>query len=127
MLFSAGFVEISSLVLLIAKGTTSLQITGSPQSVTNATLDSFVTFECTLSSLLADPAWNINGTDYQVTDLPLGYMYKRENYSKLLIIGPLYLHMNVTSLYCYIFNIEGRQESDRAWLIIKSSTLDFSE
>jgi hypothetical protein len=106
------------LLLIILASVESLEITGNPQSVTNATVGGNATFECTLSSESASPSWNINGIDYQVTDLPFGYYFQSVSFSKRLIVNPVLKKMNNTSIFCFILNFNGRQESLPAKLII---------
>ena len=103
------------LLLIILASVESLEITGNPQSVTNATVGGNATFECTLSSESASPSWNINGIDYQVTDLPFGHYFQSVSFSKRLIVNPMLKKMNNTSIFC---NFNGRQESLPAKLII---------
>ena len=108
----------SYLLLIILASVESLEITGNPQSVTNATVGGNATFECTLSSESASPSWNINGIDYQVTDLPFRYYFQSVSFSKRLIANPVLKKMNNTSIFCFILNFNGRQESLPAKLII---------
>ena len=106
------------LVFIVFGSVDGLQITQSPQSRPNATIGDTVVFQCRLNSKSANPGWSINGTDYQITDLPLGYSYKEENYTKSLVVGPLEQQMNNTYFYCYIITFGGRYESSRAYLVI---------
>ena len=94
-----------------------MRIVSGPVSVTNATLGGTARFECMLSNRYSYPAWNIDENDYDVTDLPLGYEFKSEGYSKILIVEPLQQAMNNTCYYCFVETYEGRQESSRAKLI----------
>ena len=99
-----------------------LQITSSPQTVSNATLGSTVRFECQTSTASALPEWNINGRDYRVTELPLGYRYESILNSKVLIVSPVEIAMNNSVYYCVLtfYTPEGyvRVESERAMIII---------
>ena len=108
--------------------TVGVQINFSPQSISNAPLGGTARFNCILSSETAYPAWNINGKDYLVTDLPLGYMYtfSSDSYSNELIVGPLNMAMNNSCYYCYVINYQGRrQESAQAKLtIIQTHIMD---
>ncbi|CAI8047457.1 hypothetical protein GBAR_LOCUS26223 [Geodia barretti] len=110
-------------LVFLAFGTVDgLAITRSPQSMRNATIGDIVSFECRLNSKSAHPGWGINGTDYQITDLPLGYSYKEETFTKSLVVGPLVRSMNNTCYYCYIITFGGRYESSRAYLVMEYDT-----
>lgn len=80
-----------------------MHITRSPQTISNATLGSTVRFECQINSTSLFPQWNINGRDYIVTDLPLGYEFKSVSYSKVLIVSPVEQAMNNSVYYCFLF------------------------
>ena len=99
-----------------------MQITGNPQPITDARLGDYGMFNCMLDSESAYPNWNIKGVDYQITHLPKGYAFKSVSYSKELIVGPLREEMNNTVLYCYVLTFKERIESERAELVIASSS-----
>lgn len=105
----------------------SVEITSGPRSVTNATVGGNATFECILSSESVSPSWNINGIDYQVTDLPFGYVFRSVSFSKRLIVSSLVEEMNNTSIFCYILTFFGGQESVPAKLIIKITNVKLTK
>lgn len=96
----------------------SVFITSSPKSILNARIGSCVVFECKLNSETVYPSWSINGTDYPITDLPLGHAFRSESYTGQLTVGPLNRRMNNTVYYCYVVTLNGREESAQAHLII---------
>ena len=101
-----------------------LQIISSPQTVSNATLGSTVRFVCQTSITSVLPGWNINGTDYRVTELPLGYRSESYLTSNVLIVSPVEIAMNNSVYFCFVtsFTSEGRQvriESEPAMIIIR--------
>lgn len=101
-----------------------VQITSSPQTVTNATLGSTVRFECQTSTTSAIPGWNINGKDYRVTELPLGYDFESIQNSKVLIVSPVEIAMNNSVYFCYLTYFANeehkRTESERATMVIQA-------
>lgn len=97
-------------------------IVSGPHSISNASLGSSVRFECVMSSENIYPSWNIDGTDYQITDLPSGYDFMSISYSKVLILNSVQQEMNNSCYYCYVVTLEGRMESERAKLIIQLPT-----
>ena len=76
-------------------------------------------FVCILNRRDAYPAWNIDGTDYQITDLPFGYDFMSVSYSNVLIVTSVQREMNNSWYYCYVVTLQGRMESERATLIIQ--------
>lgn len=106
----------SFILLKITAG--SVFITSSPKSILNARIGSCVVFECKLNSETVYPSWSINGTDYPITDLPLGHAFRSESYTGQLTVGPLNRRMNNTVYYCYVVTLNGREESAQAHLII---------
>lgn len=111
------YVHFCLLFPLVILGT--VQIVNGPQSILNATLGQTVWFDCILNSEYDDPAWNIDGIDYQTTDLPLGYAFLSSLYSNKLILNSTREEMNNTCYFCYLLTFEGRQESEIAKLTIQ--------
>ena len=78
-------------------------------------------FKCSAKGAVLPPGWNINGTDYRVTELPLNHKYYPEGY---LEITPISLSLNNSIYYCfYLSYIEGssdRIESKNATLVIST-------
>ena len=69
------------------------------------------------------PRWNINGTDFTVTNLPVGFQFERNSYSKVLTVYSVRQEMNNWCFYCFLLlTSSGRVESTRAKLIIRSPT-----
>ena len=69
------------------------------------------------------PRWNINGTDFTVTNLPVGFNFKRNSYSKVLTVNSVRQEMNNWCFYCFLLlRSSGRVESTRAKLTIRSPT-----
>ena len=69
------------------------------------------------------PRWNINGTNFTVTNLPVGFQFERNSYSKVLTVNPVRQEMNNWCFYCFLLlTSSGRVESTRAKLIIRSPT-----
>ena len=77
-------------------------------------------FECILNSTSLFPRWNINGTDFTVTNLPVGFDFESNSYSKVLTVNSVRQEMNNWCFYCFLAFINGRVESTRAKLIIQS-------
>ena len=61
-------------------------------------------FECILSSTSLFPRWNINGTDFTVTNLPVGFDFESNSYSKVLTINPVRQEMNKSLFSCSFMN-----------------------
>ena len=120
------YIRSTLFIILYNNYTGVLDITSSPQTVSNATLGSTARFECRLNSVSAYPGWNINGHDYLVSHLPSGYTFVSESYSKILIVNQVQQEMNNTRIYCYIILYNGRVESSRAKLIIQLLVSSFS-
>ena len=81
-------------------------------------------FECQTSTTSALPGWNINGIDYRVTDLPLGYEFESILNLKVLIVSVGEIAMNNSVYYCFLKSFstsEGhvRIESERARIVIQ--------
>ena len=106
-------------------------ITRSPQTVSNATLGGRVRFECGASGTTETPGWNINGQDYRITDLPIGYVYNGA--SKSLVVSPVENTMNNSVYYCYFLIYSTSQQrfveitSSEAMLIIQPSNFIISK
>lgn len=102
-----------------------VQIISSPQTVRNATLGSTVRFECRISDAIVLPEWSINGRDYQITDLPLGYDFESVSNSNVLIVSSVEISMNNSVYYCFFFTYSSEEQkyipinSSRAMLIIQ--------
>lgn len=90
----------------------SITIIDGPKSVTNASVDGSVDFNCITEGAASPPIWNINGRDYRVTELPLNHKYYSEGY---LEITPISLSMNNSMYFCYYLSY-----IDGVFVIIKS-------
>ena len=96
-----------------------VEIVSGPQTITNATLWGSAEFVCVLNNEDAFPGWNIDGTDYLITDLLYGYDFKSISYSNTLIVTSVQREMNNSLYYCYVVTLQERLESERARLIIQ--------
>ena len=76
-----------------------MQITRSPQTVTNATIGGTVTFECGFSGTTQSPSWNIDGKDYYTSELQSPHMYDASSMS--LIVSPVEKRLNNSVYYCF--------------------------
>ena len=102
--------------------TVGVEITRGPLNVSNAIVGGTASFECILNSTSLFPRWNINGYNFTVTNLPVGFQFESNSYSKVLTVNPVRQEMNNWCFYCFIIFSSERIESSRAKLTIQSPT-----
>ena len=77
-----------------------------------------VVFECGYTGTSTYPKWNINGTEYRITALPQYHRYTAEG----LEVHPVTLSMNNTMYSCFFSYSGEREESNSAYLFVRTSS-----
>ena len=95
-----------------------MEIIRGPLTVYDALIGGTAHFECIINSVSVFPRWNIDGIDFTVTNLPVGFEFESDSYSKILTLDPVREEMNNSVFYCFLQQINSRLESTKAKLII---------
>lgn len=74
-----------------------IRITEGPMTIYDAKINTNVSFSCKAEGTEESPSWNINGSNYFITDLPPNYRFHQGK----LKIAIITTKLNGTVLYCF--------------------------
>ena len=95
------------------------EIIRGPLTVTDASVGGQARFECILKTESLFPWWSIDGMNFSVTRLPIGFKFENNRTSKVLVVDPVEQELNNSCFLCYVVSPDGsREESSPAKLII---------
>ena len=95
------------------------EIIRGPLTVADASVGGQARFECILKTESLYPWWSIDGMNFSVTRLPIGFKFENNGASKVLVVDPVKQELNNSCFLCYVVSPDGsRGESSPAKLII---------